>query len=176
MALNRIIPAQEYVDPATGEIKYIETILRERGEALSQWKPDPEKKHGRTPKHIMLKTNKRARKKLMSLTDLEFRTLIMMCLHAGWESNIVMGDATFGDKGVPMTWPDIEKLMCMDRRSRYKIQKNFEDRRIIGYAVVEGEPRGIIIHPDFVQFGCKIGEDYRAVFESKTTVVSGDDD
>jgi hypothetical protein len=169
MALNRLRPPREYNDEETGQAIRVETIVVRPGETLAQWETK-EKRHGRTPKHVQLKISQKAQKRLMALSDIEFRTIMMMCVHAGWESNVVTGDGLCGRPGEPMTWPEIERMMCMSRNTRYKVQKLFERKRIVGYIEVDGEHRGIVIHPDFVQYGGKITEDFRKVFDNKETI------
>lgn len=169
--LNRLLDPQKFIDPDTGELYSIETIMLKSGEFLAQMKGGEQKSSGRRPRHVMLKKNKRALEKLFRLSDTEYRLFTMLCLFVGWESNIVMGDGVYaGEKNEPLTWPDVDALLNMDRRTRYKIQKKLEDGRYIGYLKVDGKCRGIVIHPDFVQFGRKISKDCLAVFETTKTV------
>lgn len=170
LELNRVAPTREYVDMKTGELMLIETIARSTSEALIQYDPK-RKRNGKVPTHVQLKTAKKALRKLFSLSWRDRGFLLSLMPFVGWESNILMGhDELGGIPGQPLTWPDIDAICKVDRRTRYEIVKELERRKFIGYIEIDGHRNAIMIHPDYVQFGSRIVNDIRAAFDADKSV------
>jgi hypothetical protein len=126
-------------------------------------------------KFIKIRTASEQKDLMLSLSRRERAFLYPLLFFMDWETNLLVGDGQIGKKGKPLTWANTDKLTGFDRHTRKLIIASLEERKVIGYIVIGGVKRGIVINPKFALRGKNPQEALKEVFDCDYDVDYEDD-
>jgi len=155
MARKELLNSNIETDMETGEVSVIETVKRSSGQTIVVLdnKKKKEKYQPNEQKFIKIGTASEQKKMMLSLGRRERAFLYPLLFFMDWETNLLVGDGEIGKKGKPLTWANTDKLTGFDRHTRKLIVESLEKNKVIGYIVVGGAKRGIVINPKFALRG-----------------------
>lgn len=173
MAYKNVLNREEIVNE-DGEILIQETVLRRPDQALIVMDPKnvqtdrqrDELQARREQKHIKLRSARDQKRIYKSLKTEEKAFLFSLLPYMDWESNILMGDGEDGEDKKPLRWSHIQKIAGISKPTRLKIVSELEKKRIVGYMVVAGAKKGIVINPEYALYGRHPMEALLAVFNA----------
>lgn len=174
MARKQLVETRQVVDQDTGELIILETIARKPGEVIGVFeaKPKDEVKQKREQKYIKVKTAREQKRIYKSLTPEQRAFLFSLLPYMDWETNLLVGDGEDGENGKPLRWCHIEKIAGISKPHRIKLMHELDDKGIIGYMVIQGAKRGIVVNPRYALNGKVPQEVLLAVFHSEKDIES----
>jgi len=155
MARKELLNSATETDTETGEVFTVETVKRSSGQVVVVLdnKKKKEKYQPNENKFIKIGTASEQKKIMLSLSRRERSFLYPLLFYMDWETNLLVGDGDIGKKGKPLTWANTDLLTGFDRHTRKLIIASLEEKKVIGYIVVGGAKRGIVINPKFALRG-----------------------
>lgn len=108
-----------YFDTSTGERLVPETILRRQTEVVKVFEAA---KGGRMCKHIKLRSAREQKRLYYNQLDLQERGFLfsLICL-MDWETNVLVGDGENGEKGRPLSWTMIDRIVGVSKPFRIRV-------------------------------------------------------
>jgi hypothetical protein len=152
------IDKSRVVDADTGEVLHKHTVLRKSNEVVKVFDASTARKN---VKHVKLRIAREQKRTYMKLTLEERGFLFSVLPYMEWESNILISDET----GKPLSWAKVDGIVGISKHTRIKIVRSLEDKRVIGYIVIAGKKRGIVVNPAYAIRGRKPKDALKAVFE-----------
>ena len=172
-----VLNSSKAVDPETGEILIVETITRRHDEIVAVFEAKPKnevahkrEQHKREQKHIKLRTARDQKRIYKTLTTEQKAFIFSLLPYMDWETNLLIGDGEDGENGKPLRWCHVEKIAGISKNHRIKLMRELEEKRIIGYMMVQGKKLGIVINPEYALRGRSPQEALLAVFSSRIEV------
>jgi len=172
-ARKDLVESRSLTDTDTGEVLVQEVVNRRPDQIIVvmdpknvQVKPKDEIGQRREQKHIKLRSARDQKRVYKSLKTDEKAFLFSLLPYMDWESNILMGDGEDGENKKPLRWPHVEKIAGISKPTRMKIVRELEKKRVIGYMVVGGSKKGIVVNPEYALYGRHPKEALLAVFEA----------
>jgi hypothetical protein len=177
IAHKELINSLQVANLETGEVYIQETINRLPGQIIAVIDPkikplqtQDEVAQKREQKHIKLRSARDQKRIYKSLAENEKAFLFSLLPYMDWESNILMGDGEDGENGKPLRWSHVEKIAGISKPTRLKIVKELEIKRIIGYMVVGGSKKGIVVNPEYALYGHHPMESLLATFQASKDI------
>ena len=177
IADKELVQAREVMDTGTGEVLVQEVINRRPDQVIVVMDPKPKTLHNkdeigqrREQKHIKLRSARDQKRIYKSLAENEKAFIFSLLPYMDWESNILMGDGEDGEKDKPLRWSHVEKIAGISKPTRLKIVKELEVKRIIGYMVVGGSKKGIVVNPEYALYGRHPMDALLAVFQASKDI------
>lgn len=146
------------VDIETGEVLHKQTVLRRSNEVVKVFDASQARKN---VKHVKLRTAREQKRTYNKLTLEERGFLFSLLPHMEWESNILIDDISNN----PLSWAKIDKIVGVSKNTRIKIVRSLEEKKVIGYIVIAGKKRGIVVNPAYAIRGRKPKDALKAVFD-----------
>ncbi|UED72142.1 hypothetical protein [Brevibacillus sp. HD3.3A] len=116
-------------------------------------------------KHIKFRASREQKRLIAKLTDNELAVLTRLIPYLGWETNILIGDSENGEKGVPLSWAQIDKILPISKPTRIRIARSLESKGLTGYYTEEdGRRIGIAINPKFAFNGYRPDKELLKIF------------
>lgn len=168
----RHVDKNKFVDDDTGELLYRQTVLRRENQIVKVFAVDGNK----NVKHVKLRTAREQKRTYNKLTLEERGFLFSLLPYLDWETNLIIGDGEIAEKGEPLTWAKIDKVVGISKPTRIKIVRSLEEKRVIGYIVVSGKRVGIVVNPEYALRGRKPKEVLKQVFNCDKDVWDDYDD
>lgn len=148
------------VDDGTWELMYRQTVLRRSNEIVKVFTPNG----GKNIKRVKLRTAREQKRTYNKLTLEERGFLFSLLPYMDWETNLIAGDGEITEKGKPLTWAKIDKIVGISKPTRIKIARSLEEKKVIGYMLVGGKKTGIVVNPEYALRGRKPKEALIQVF------------
>lgn len=174
MAKKDLVESRPLLDAGTGEVLVQEVINRRPDQIIVVMDPKnvqvsaakDEVSTRREQKHIKLRSARDQKRIYKSLAENEKAFLFSLLPYMDWESNILMGDGEDGEDKKPLRWSHVEKIVGLSKPTRLKIVRELEAKRIIGYMVVGGSKKGIVVNPEYALYGRHPMEALLSVFNA----------
>lgn len=177
IAEKELVQAREVMDTGTGEVLVQEVINRRPDQIIVVMDPKPKTLYSkdeigqrREQKHIKLRSARDQKRIYKSLAENEKAFIFSLLPYMDWESNILMGDGEDGEKDKPLRWVHVERISGISKPTRIKVVKELEAKRIIGYMVVAGSKKGIVINPEYALYGRHPMDALLAVFKASKDI------
>ena len=173
-AVKNVVNRETITDSGTGEVNIQETIIRRPDQIIivmdqknvNENRQRDELNSRREQKHIKLRSARDQKRIYKSLRTEAKAFLFSLLPYMDWESNILMGDGEDGEDKKPLRWSHIQRIAGISKPTRLKIVAQLEIKRIIGYMVVGGSKKGIVINPEYALYGRHPMEALLAVFNA----------
>lgn len=169
---KNLVATKQVIDPETGEVIILETVARRPGEFVGVFeaKPKDEVKQKREQKYIKVKTARKQKRIYKSLTSEQKAFLFSLLPYMDWETNLLMGDGEDGEKGKPLRWCHIQKIAGISKNHRIKLMRELDQKGMIGYMLIQGRKKGIVINPRYALNGRVPKEALLAVFQTEKDI------
>ncbi|MEK4343312.1 hypothetical protein, partial [Brevibacillus sp. FSL L8-0710] len=115
-------------------------------------------------KHIKFRASREQKRLIAKLTDNELAFLTRLIPYLCWETNILIGDSETGEKGTPLSWAQIDKILLISKPTRIRIARSLESKNLIGYYMEDNRKIGIAINPKFAFNGYKPDQQLLHIF------------